>query len=185
GFIPNSIFIGVEGSFATWLGTILKDIETPVLFVADKGKEAEVATRMARIGFDNNLGYLEGGIDAWKNAGKELDLIESISPDKFASIHENNTINILDIRKESEFNSEHIVDAINAPLDYYNDQLSKINSSEDYYVHCLGGYRSVIFISLLKSKGFQNLINVQEGFDGIKKTNKFEITEYVCPTTLL
>jgi hydroxyacylglutathione hydrolase len=185
GFIPNSIFIGINGNFATWIGTILKDIKQPVIFIAEEGREIEVAVRMARIGFDNNLGYLKGGLKTWAEANKELETITSISPEKFAEINANENINILDVRKESEYNSQHIKGAVNAPLDYYEDQLSRIDSNQQYYVHCLGGYRSVIFNSLLKSKGYHQLINVEKGFEGIEKTNAFETTEYVCPTTML
>lgn len=184
GFIPNSIFIGVDGSFATWVGTILQDVTTPIVFIADKGREEEVAVRMARIGFDNNFGYLEGGVDAWKAAGKEVDTIESISPNEFYELKNEDTA-ILDVRKESEYNSQHIVGAQNTPLDYFKDQLVKINPDTPYYIHCLGGYRSVIFGSLLKQKGYHNFTNIEQGFEGLEKLKKLETTEYVCPTTML
>lgn len=184
GFIPNSIFIGVDGNFATWVGTILKDVKTPVIFIADEGRENEVAVRMARIGFDNTLGYLKDGIEAWKQAGKELEQIESVSPAAFYDLRTPDT-RVLDVRKESEYNSQHILDAQNAPLDYYEDQLAQLSTESIYYVHCLGGYRSVIFISLLKQRGYNNLVNIEQGFEGLDKLNKFETTEYVCPTTML
>ena len=184
GFIPNSIFIGVDGNFATWVGTILKDVKTPVIFIADEGRENEVAVRMARIGFDNTLGYLKDGIEAWKQAGKELEQIESVSPAAFYDLRTPDT-RVLDVRKESEYNSQHILDAQNAPLDYYEDQLAQLSTESIYYVHCLGGYRSVIFISLLKQRGYHNLVNIEQGFEGLDKLNKFETTEYVCPTTML
>ncbi len=185
GFIPNSIFIGVSGSFATWVGTILQDVNTPVIFIADKGKEEEVATRMARIGFDNNMGYLNGGIKTWVDSGKQLDSIASITPNKFVEISKAEKVRILDVRKASEYNSQHIKDAQNTPLDYVNAQLAAIDKDATYYVHCLGGYRSVIFASILKAKGYNNLVNIEKGIEGMQKTNAFEITEYVCPTTML
>jgi hydroxyacylglutathione hydrolase len=184
GFVPNSIFIGVDGSFATWVGTILQDVATPIVFIADEGREEEVAIRMARIGFDNNFGYLKGGVEAWKAAGKELDSIESVTPEEFYSRRTEDTA-ILDVRKESEYNSQHLIGAENTPLDYFKDQLPKINTDTPYYIHCLGGYRSVIFGSLLKQNGYNNFINIEQGFEGLEKLNKFEMTEYVCPTTML
>ena len=183
--IPNSIFIGIDGSFATWVGTVLKDVKQPVVVIADSGREEEVAIRMARIGFDNNLGYLKGGIEAWEKASFDIESIESISIDQFANLYKNNNLKILDVRKESEFNSHHMVSALNTPLDYVDDQLAKIDPNETYYVHCAGGYRSVIFISILISKGFKKLINIEGGFSSIEKNNAFKLTEYVCPTTML
>ncbi len=182
GFIPNSIFIGIDGSFATWVGTILKDVTTPIIYIADEGREIEIAIRMARIGFDNNLGYLKGGIEAWKAAGKSLEKIESVSPEYLA---EKDDVAILDVRKASEYGSQHVLNAENTPLDYVDNQLAKIDKDKTYYVHCAGGYRSVIFASILKSKGYNNLINVEQGFKGIEATERFKLTEYVCPTTLL
>ena len=185
GFIPNSMFIGVDGSFANWVGTILKDVKTPIIFVANEGREEEVAVRMARIGFDNTLGFLKGGIEAWNEAGKQTESIESVDVKHFASEHHNNRTNILDVRRASEYGSQHITEATNTPLDYYEDELAKIDQDKTYYVHCAGGYRSVIFISLLHSKGYKNLINVAGGFKAIEETGEFKLTEYVCPTTML
>ena len=185
GFIPNSIFIGIDGSFATWVGTLLKDVTTPIIYVADPGREVEIAVRMARIGFDNNLGYLKGGIEAWKAAGKEVQTIESVSPEYLADKYNEDNAAILDVRKASEYGSQHVLEAENTPLDYIDDQLAKIAKDKMYYVHCAGGYRSVIFASILKSKGYNNLINVEQGFKGMEATERFKLTEYVCPTTML
>lgn len=185
GFIPNSIFIGVDGSFATWVGTILKDVTTPIVFVADEGREEEVAVRMARIGFDNTLGYLKGRISSWRNAGKRLETIMTFDAKDLAFEFQNQRTNILDVRKESEYNSQHLEEAMNAPLDYYEDELAKLDKEKTYHVHCAGGYRSVIFISLLQSKGYTNLINVAGGFEAIQEDGTIKTTEYVCPTTLL
>ena len=185
GFVPNSIFIGLNGNFASWLGTVLQDVKKPIVFIADEGKEEEVAIRMARIGFDNNLGFLKGGVEAWKDAGKSVDTIKSVSIEEFVKSYDASKYEILDVRRTSEFDSQHVVGAINTPLDYFNDQIAKINHDKIYFVHCAGGYRSVIFISLAKGLGFNNLINVEGGFKAIENSSKFDMTEYVCPTTML
>lgn len=185
GFIPNSINIGIDGSFATWVGTLIPSVKQELLIVADSGRELEVITRLARVGYDNAIGYLKGGFDAWKEAGKEVDDITSISAEELFKANEKANINILDVRKASEFGSEHIVNAINAPLDYINDSMTKINMDKTYYVHCAAGYRSMVFISILQARGYRNLIDVAGGFKAIKEYGKFEITDYVCPTTLL
>ncbi len=186
GFVPNSINIGIDGSFAGWVGTLIPDIKQEILVVADPGREEEVVTRLARVGYDYTIGYLKGGIEAWKTDGGELDYITNISADEFAKIkNENADINILDVRKESEYLSEHVVGAENAPLDYINESMKMVNPEKTYYVHCAGGYRSMSFASILRSRGYENLINVDGGFDEIKKSEKFEITDYVCPSTLL
>ena len=185
-FIPNSINIGIDGSFATWVGTIIKDIKQEILLIADEGREEEIITRLARVGYDNAVGFLKGGIKAWMDKGFAIDEIKTISVVQFANEKINNTsINILDVRKNSEFLSEHIVGAINAPLDYVEESMVKVDANKTYFVHCAGGYRSMIFISILKSKGFNNLIDVNGGFNVIKASGKFEISDYVCPTTLL
>lgn len=185
-FIPNSINIGINGSFAVWVGTLIPDIKQEILLITEKGKELEVITRLARVGYDYAIGYLDGGIDAWKNAGKELDSIPTVSVDEFANTEvKNPEIKILDVRKKSEYQSEHIVNAINAPLDFINESMLSIDKSKTYYVHCAGGYRSMIFASILKARGYDNLIDVDGGFKAIKDSGKFKITEYVCPTTML
>jgi hydroxyacylglutathione hydrolase len=186
GFIPNSINIGIDGSFAVWVGTLISDIEQPILVVADEGREEEVVTRLARVGYDYTLGYLKGGFNAWVNAGKEIEYINSITAFQLAQQFENqDEISILDVRKKSEYDAEHIVDAINAPLDYINDSMLLVDKQKKYYVHCAGGYRSMVFASILKARGYHNLINVAGGFTALKQTGKFPITDYVCPTTLL
>ncbi len=186
GFIPNSINIGINGSFAPWVGTLIPDIQQTVLLITEKGREEEVVVRMARVGYDNTIGYLEGGFEAWVNAGKEQEAIQSVSAEEMIDIYEKNpSVLILDVRKTSEYNSEHIVNAINAPLDYINESMSKIQKDKVYYVHCAGGYRSMIFCSILKSRGYDNLIDVDGGFKTLKDSDKLPITEYVCPTTML
>lgn len=186
GFIPNSYSIGIDGSFAVWVGTLITDIEQKILLVGDEERIPEVVTRLARVGYDHAIGYLKGGMEAWKEAGNEVDSLESISAAEFANREAaDKNIKIVDVRKKSEFDSEHIVNAINAPLDYINDSMTKLDKDETYYVHCAGGYRSMIFTSILRSKGYKNLIDVDGGFNAIKDSGKFEVTAYVCPTTLL
>lgn len=185
GFIPNSINIGIDGSFAPWVGTLIPDIKQPILIVAEPGREEEVITRLARVGYDHAIGYLEGGFQSWINAGKEIDSIQSISAEELAAIQQSQPVNTLDVRKKSEYDSQHIVNAENVPLDYINDSMSQINKNKTYYVHCAGGYRSMIFTSILRARGFNNLIDVKGGFTAIKQSGRFHITDYVCPTTLL
>jgi rhodanese-related sulfurtransferase len=185
GFIPNSINIGLDGQFASWVGTLISDIKQNILFIAEPGHEEEVVTRLARVGYDQAIGYLEGGFESWKNAGKETDSIASISPADLAAEAGKEDFDILDVRRKSEFDSEHIVNAENIPLDYINQNMSAVDKNKTHYVHCAGGYRSMIFISILKARGIDKLVNIQGGFNAIKKSRTFPVTDYVAPTTLL
>lgn len=185
GFIPNSINIGIDGSFATWVGTLIQSVQQEILIVADPGREVEVITRLARVGYDNTLGYLKDGFKAWAEAQKETDQIKSISADELAELKEKNNCTILDIRKVSEYTSEHVADAMNTPLDFINESMTKIDKNKTYYVHCASGYRSMVFISILQARGYRNLIDVAGGFNAIKASQKFKVTDYVCPTTML
>ena len=185
GFVPNAINIGIDGSFAPWVGAMIPDIKQEILLVTEEGREEEVITRLARVGYDYTIGYLKGGFDSWKNAGKEIDHIDSISAEELAQIMNKEKVNVLDVRKKSEFQSEHIVDAENAPLEFINDSLAQIDKNKTYYVHCAGGYRSMIFNSILRARGYDNLVDVKGGFKDIKETGKFNVSEYVCPSTLL
>lgn len=186
GFVPNSINIGIDGSFAVWVGTLIPDIKQEILLVTDEGRELEVVTRLARVGYDHAIGYLKGGFNSWKNSGKEVDSIRTVSVDEFAAAEAaDSSINILDVRKNSEYLSERIINAENAPLDYINESMLKVDKNKTYYVHCAGGYRSMIFSSILKARGYDNLIDVDGGFKAIKDSGKFKISDYVCPTTLL
>ncbi|MBK6937646.1 MAG: MBL fold metallo-hydrolase [Chitinophagaceae bacterium] len=185
GFIPNSINIGIKGQFAPWVGALIPDIKQEILLVTEEGLEEEVITRLARVGYDFTIGFLKGGFNAWKEAGKEADQIVSVSPEELAEKMSKEPVNILDVRKNSEFQSEHIIDAENAPLDFINDSMAKIDKNKTYYVHCAGGYRSMIFVSILRARGYSNLNDVKAGFKAIKESGKFNLTEYVCPTTLL
>lgn len=185
GFIPNSINIGIDGGFAPWVGALIPDVKQQILIVAEPGREKEVVTRLSRVGYDYAIGFLEGGFGAWKDAGKEVDNILSVSAAELADKVAAGIVNILDVRKKSEYQSEHILDAVNIPLDYVNDSMATVDKHKTYYVHCAGGYRSMIFISILKARGFKNLIDVKGGFKEIKETNRFKVTDYVCPSTLL
>jgi glyoxylase-like metal-dependent hydrolase (beta-lactamase superfamily II)/rhodanese-related sulfurtransferase len=185
GFIPNSINIGIDGSFATWVGTLIPDVKQNLLIVADKGREEEIITRLARVGYDNALGYLEGGFDQWKQAGRECDTIHSLSAVAFAAHANQHHATVLDVRKASEYNSEHITEAINLPLDFINAAMASIDTNKTYYVHCAAGYRSMVFVSILRARGFRNLINISGGYAALKATGKFKLSEYTPPVTLL
>jgi len=185
GFIPNSINIGIDGSFAPWVGSLIPDIKQEILLVTDKGREEETVIRLARVGYDFAIGYLKGGFEAWKKENREIDTINSIPAREFVDIYKKDgNVSILDVRKTGEYQSEHIVDAINLPLDYINDGISSIDKNKTYYVHCAGGYRSMIYLSILKSRGYENLINVESGYKTIVSDEDVKRTEYVCPSTL-
>jgi hydroxyacylglutathione hydrolase len=186
GFVPNSVNIGLDGQFASWVGTLVPDLRQPILLVTEDGREEEAVTRLARVGYDNCLGYLKGGIGAWKASGKDVDSVLSISADELAGLyHENPNLTVLDVRKKSEYNSEHVRGVENMPLDFLNDTLSLVPRDRVAYLHCAGGYRSMIAISILKARGYNNLVDVSGGFAAIKADGKLPLTDYVCPTTLL
>jgi hydroxyacylglutathione hydrolase len=184
GFIPNSINIGINGSFAPWVGALIPDIEQPILFVADPGQEEEVVTRLARVGYDGAIGYLKGGFESWTAAGKEVDSIRSIPAEVFASRYaQDNLLKVVDVRKPGEYQAEHVEGAQLAPLDYLNEHLAELPKDQDLYLHCAGGYRSMIAASILKARGYDNVINVEGGFKAIAQT-AVPKTAYVCPSTL-
>lgn len=170
GFIPGSIFIGIDDNFAPWVGALVPDLKQPILFLADAGREDEIVTRLARVGYDNAIGYLEGGFKTWKEAGEELDQIEEISAADFAKIY-NSNVHLLDARRTSEYETQHIQGATNFPLDFINRNMGTIDHEKLYYVHCAGGYRSMIAVSILKSRGFNNIINIKGGFKALQVTN--------------
>jgi rhodanese-related sulfurtransferase len=179
--IPNSIFIGIQGNFAPWVGSMLRDVNQKLLLVIPEGKEEETIMRLSRVGFDHVLGYLKDGIEAWKEAGFETDSIHSISPSSFANKLNAKSI-VVDVRKPSEYEAEHVENAINIPLDTINENFQSIPKGDDFFLHCAGGYRSVIMASILKSRGIHNLINVEKGMSGIKQTS-VSCTKFVCPST--
>lgn len=184
--IPGSIFIGIDGGFAPWVGTLIIDLQQPILFIADEGREEEVVTRLSRVGYDNTLGYLKGGLKAWALEKYETDSIKSITPKEFEMqfLETDGNVQIVDVRKKSEYDSEHVINAINIPLDWINNPKSIFKTDQTAYIHCLGGYRSVIASSIWKARGIHDLINIQGGFREISETD-IPKTEFVCPTTLL
>ncbi len=181
--IPNSIFIGIDGSFAPWVGALITDLQQPIVFIADKGREEEVVTRLSRVGYDNTFGYLNGGIDSWKAAGKDTDQVKSIHAKEFATAYEKDQLNVLDVRKPGEFEAEHITDAQSLPLDFISENLNELDKDKEYHIHCAGGYRSMIAASIMKSRGFHKLVDIDGGFKEISNT-AIPTTEYVCPSTI-
>ncbi len=185
GFVPNSVNIGIDGNFAPWIGTLIPDIKQKILIIADQGREEEVVTRLARVGFDYAIGYLKGGINAWKAAGKEVDQIESVTPEELAKRMQGGTkVNILDVRKNTEYDIGHLNQAENMALDYINDNMAQVDKNKTYYVHCGVGYRSMIFNSILRARGYDKLIDVKGGFKALKESGKFDISPYVYPSTI-
>ena len=183
GHIPRSIFIGLQGGFAPWVGALIADVKQTLLLVVEPGKEEEAITRLSRVGFDNTIGYLDGSFDAWKDAGMEYDTLDSISAEEFAKRYPEHKDVVFDVRKDGEYTSEHVDGAKHAPLDSLNDYLSAFPKDKPFFVHCAGGYRSVIAASILKSRGIHNIIDVAGGYGAIKKTD-IPRTDYVCPSTL-
>ncbi|MEP7127416.1 MAG: rhodanese-like domain-containing protein [Chitinophagales bacterium] len=171
GFVPGSVFIGLNGRFAEWVGTLIS-MDEPVLLVTETGKEEETMIRMARVGYDNVIGFLQGGFDAWKNAGKEFDMVISIDAEEFNLDYKHDDIRVVDVRKESEYEAGHVAGAVNVVLQQLDEQASKLDDKEEnLYVHCLGGYRSMIAASLLKRKGYHQLKNITGGWQAIAKTD--------------
>jgi rhodanese-related sulfurtransferase len=184
GFVPNSIFIGLDGSFAPWVGALITDLQQPILIVAPEGREEETVTRLARVGYDNALGYLRGGIPAWIAAGREVDTIETISLKTFAKrFKENPNLSVLDVRKPSEWEAEHLENSQNFPLDFINAHMHEIQREQSYHLHCRSGYRSTVAASILKARGFQEMVNVQANFAEFSDVD-LPLTAFVCPSTL-
>lgn len=183
GHIPQSIFIGLDGGFAPWVGALIGDTSQPLLIIAPEGREEETITRLSRVGFDNTLGYLKGGFDGWKKTGKEYDIISGVNAETLKTLIRDNTTSVFDVRKEGEYISEHILGAQNTPLDFLNDHLTQFPEKEPFYIHCAGGYRSVIAASILKKRGIHNLVDIKGGFKAIKEIG-IKLTDYICPTTI-
>jgi rhodanese-related sulfurtransferase len=184
GFIPQSINIGLKGDFAPWVGALIADVKQPILLVTDLGAEEETVTRLSRVGFDHVLGYLEGGLAAWENAGKEVDTVNRISAERFASDVKIGADRVVDVRKESEYNAEHVEDAYNRPLAYINDWIKDVNPQEHFYLHCAGGYRSMMAASILQARGYRNFTEVEGGFGDIAKTS-IPRTDFVCQSKVM
>ena len=183
-FIPQSVNIGLNGDFAPWVGALVVSVKQSILLVTDEGKEEEAVTRLSRVGFDNVLGHLEGGFEAWKDAGKETDSINRITPEQFASAVKIGEHKIIDVRKESEYAAEHIEDAYSMPLAYINEWIRDIDPQEHFYLHCAGGYRSMIAASILQARGYRNFTEVEGGFNAIAKTS-VPTTNFVCQSKVL
>ncbi|HXJ97582.1 MAG TPA: MBL fold metallo-hydrolase [Gelidibacter sp.] len=183
GHIPNSIFIGLNGQFAPWVGALITDLKQPIILVVPEGQNEEAVTRLSRVGYDNTLGYLKGGIAAWKASGKEVSTLESISAETLAQKVKSEPLNILDVRKDGEYEASHLENVQHFALDFINQNMNQIDANKTYYIHCAGGYRSVIAASILKARGFNNLVDIAGGFAAIKQTD-LPITQFVCPSTL-
>ena len=183
GHIPQSTFIGIDGGFAPWVGAMIGNVDQAILIVTPEGREEETVTRLARVGFDNTLGYLKGGMNSWKKAAKTIDTVKGIEVANFKSLAEKEQLNIFDVRKPGEYLSEHLIDANNIPLDFLNNHMIEFPTEGHFYLHCAGGYRSMIAASILKSRGIHNLIDVRGGFAAIKKV-QMKLSDYVCPSTL-
>lgn len=183
GHIPQSIFIGIDGGFAPWVGALIGDVEQPILLVTPEGREEETVTRLARVGFDNTLGYLDGSLEAWKKAGKDTDSVEGIETTELKALSEKENLTVFDVRKPGEYLSEHLPDAKSTPLDFINEHMNEFPTGTPFYMHCAGGYRSMIAASILKSRGIHNLIDIKGGFGAIKESG-MKVSDYVCPSTL-
>jgi len=184
GFIPQSVNIGLIGDFAPWVGAMIIDVKQPILLVTDEGKEEEAVTRLSRVGFDNVLGHLAGGFEAWINAGKEVDTVNRMAPEQFAAKVKIGESTIIDVRKESEYAAEHIEEAFSRPLAFINSWLKDINPQEHFYLHCAGGYRSMVAASILQARGYRNFTEVAGGFNALAQTDVPK-TNFVCQSKVL
>ncbi|RRA89828.1 MBL fold metallo-hydrolase [Paenimyroides viscosum] len=184
GFIPQSINIGINGDFAPWVGAMIVDVNQPILLVTDAGMEEETVTRLSRVGFDNVLGHLEGGFQSWVDAGKEIDTVHRITATEFASQIEGKEVMVIDVRKESEYEAEHVEEAYSKPLAYLNDWINDIDPKQPFYLHCAGGYRSMIAASILQARGYRNFIEIEGGFQAITET-QIPKTDFVCQSKVL
>lgn len=182
GFVPNSINIGLDGQFAPWVGALIPDVKQQLLLITDEGQEEETVKRLARVGYDFVIGYLKGGVEAWKSAGKEVDTVTRISADDFAERFKAEPI-VIDVRRPGEFAAEHVDGAKSIPLDFINEDMAQFPKDDPFIIHCAGGYRSMIAASILKSRGYENFIEVAGGYSAISKTDVPK-TDYVCPSTL-
>ncbi|MBK0383830.1 MBL fold metallo-hydrolase [Pedobacter sp. SD-b] len=178
-FIPNSIFIGLDGQFAPWVGALITDLKQPLLLVVDEGREEEAVKRLARVGYDYTIGYLKGGMAAWKAAGKQVDSVKAVSAHELKVLVEKQKLEVLDVRKPGEYDAEHLEFTLSRPLDFINDWTNEFDKEKPYYLHCAGGYRSMITSSILKARGYEEVINVDGGFSALKDAG-FETTDFVC-----
>ncbi len=184
GFIPNSISIGLDGNYAQMVGELIKDIDQEILLVTEAGREEESIIRLSRVGYDHSIGYLQGGFNAWVNAGKETDHISRITAKELEEKYNHENILVIDVRKKSEYDTQHVIGAINIPLHQINEHLAELPKDKPFVIHCAGGYRSIIAASILKQRGWDNFVDVEGGFNVIAFTG-IPVSAYVCPTTLL
>ena len=184
GFIPQSVNIGLDGDFAPWVGALIMNVKQPLLLVTEVGMEKETVTRLSRVGFDNILGHLKGGFNAWLQSGKEADVVNRITPQQFAANVQIGTDKVVDIRKETEYAAEHVAEAFNRPLSSINDWVKNINPDEHFFIHCAGGYRSMIASSILQARGYRNFTEVAGGFKAIAETNVPK-TDFVCQSKMM
>ena len=184
GFIPNSINIGIKGDFAPWVGALIADVNQQLLIVTEPGNEEEVITRLSRVGFDKAVGYLDGGFESWKAAGKEIDTVNRISSEEFASKYQHGKDMVIDVRKEGEYEAEHVEDAYSKPLAYINEWTKDIQPNQHFFLHCQGGYRSMIAASILQARGYRNFTEVDGGFGAISKMDVPK-TDFICQSKVL
>ncbi|MDR6545211.1 glyoxylase-like metal-dependent hydrolase (beta-lactamase superfamily II)/rhodanese-related sulfurtransferase [Chryseobacterium rhizosphaerae] len=183
-FIPQSVNIGLDGDFAPWVGTLIGNVNQPVLLVTDIGKEEEAVTRLSRVGFDHILGFLEGGFEAWEQSGKETDSVKRIAADRFEKEIKDKEVQIIDVRKESEYSAEHVDNAYNKPLAYINEWINRISAEEHFYLHCAGGYRSMMAASILQARGYRNFTEIEGGFKAIASTDVPK-SDFMCQNKIL
>jgi glyoxylase-like metal-dependent hydrolase (beta-lactamase superfamily II)/rhodanese-related sulfurtransferase len=184
GFIPQAINIGVDGDFAPWVGAMIVDVKQPILLVTPEGREEETVTRLSRVGFDNVIGHLKGGYSTWANSGKEIDKVNRINAEEFANKVDIKNDKIIDVRKESEYEAEHVEDAYSKPLAYINEWIKDVNPEEHFFMHCAGGYRSMIAASILQARGYRNFTEVDGGFSAISKT-EIPTTDFICQSKVM
>ncbi len=184
GFIPQSVNIGLDGDFAPWVGALIVDVQQPILLITDENQEEETVTRLSRVGFDNVIGFLKGGFDVWKNSGKEIDTVNRISAQQFEKEISGKEFKIIDVRKESEYEAEHVDEAFNKPLAYINQWINTLDSKEHFYIHCAGGYRSMMAASILQARGYRNFSEIAGGFGDIAKTG-IPKSDFVCQSKVL
>ncbi|MDN4012648.1 MBL fold metallo-hydrolase [Chryseobacterium gambrini] len=184
GFVPQSINIGLNGDFAPWVGALIVDVKQPILLITNENEEEETVTRLSRVGFDNVLGFLKGSFNAWKDSGKETDSVNRISAQQFEQEIKEKDAKIIDVRKESEYNAEHIDEAFNKPLAYINEWISSIDPAEHFYLHCAGGYRSMMAASILQARGYRNFSEIEGGFSAISQTD-IPVSDFVCQSKIL
>jgi hydroxyacylglutathione hydrolase len=184
GFVPQAVNISLDGDFAPWVGALIVDVKQPLLLVTEVGREEETVTRLSRVGFDNVLGHLKGGFETWKNSDNEIDTVERITAEEFASQVKIGESKVIDVRKESEYEAEHVDEAYSKPLAYINEWVKDINPEEHFFLHCQGGYRSMMAASILQGRGYRNFSEVDGGFAAISKTNVPK-TDFVCQSKVL